>query len=453
MKRLLTAISLLTLTGLGVVSAPAPIPASMDREAEIKRRIRIDYSLTEEELYQKLNNSLNQLTRDEFNIWLREGSFDSQTFDGVRRFVGTSVSNLFWRRPELEARRRVPLERPAYLESLLGDARKVKAVAAKQKRSHVLPQLYDVSMTVTVDAIAVPAGEIIRAWLPVPRRTPFQEGLQFFESSSPIKVTADESSPIRSVYLEQPARADAQTEFKIRYQFMTHAVHFDLDPAKVRLINADDPALKPFLVEAPHVIFTDKIKALARQIVGKETNPLRQARAFHNWISTNVLYSFAREYSTLGNISDYCVTNRYGDCGQQGMLFIALCRLQGIPARWESGWYLFPGHKNIHDWTEIFIAPYGWMPVDPNFGGFAMRYGTRLSPAEREELRDFYFGGLDHYRLIANSDHAQTLSPPKKFWRSDDVDFQRGEVEWSGGNLYFDQTDYSLDVKVLPITR
>ena len=171
MKRLLTAISLLTLTGLGVVSAPAPIPASMDREAEIKRRIRIDYSLTEEELFQKLNNSLNQLTRDEFNIWLREGSFDSQTFDGVRRFVGTSVSNLFWRRPELEARRRVPLERPAYLESLLGDARKVKAVAAKQKRSHVLPQRYDVSMTVTVDAIAVPAGEIIRAWLPVPRRT------------------------------------------------------------------------------------------------------------------------------------------------------------------------------------------------------------------------------------------------------------------------------------------
>lgn len=453
MKHLLTAISLLTLTGWGVVAASAPIPPSMDRETEIKRRIRIDYSLTEEELFQKLNNSLDELTRDEFNSWLREGRFDSQTFDGVRRFVGTSVSNLFWRHPELEARRRVPLERPAYLVSLLGDARKVKAVAAEQKRSHVLPQLYDVSMTVTVDASVVPAGEIIRAWLPVPLRTPFQEGLKILESSSPVKVTADESSPIRSVYFEQPARGDTQTELKIRYQFMTHAVHFDLDPAKVRPINADDPALKPFLVEAPHVVFTDKIKALARQIVGKETNPLRQARAFYDWISTNVLYSFAREYSTLGNISDYCVTNRYGDCGQQGMLFITLCRLQGIPARWESGWYLFPGHKNIHDWTEIFIAPYGWVPVDPNFGGFAMRYGTSLSPAGREELRDFYFGGLDHYRLIANSDHAQTLSPPKKFWRSDDVDFQRGEVEWSGGNLYFDQTDYSLDVKVLPTTE
>ncbi|MBC8001415.1 MAG: transglutaminase domain-containing protein, partial [Opitutaceae bacterium] len=397
--------------------------------------------------------SLNQLTRGEFNGWLREGRFDSQTFDGVRHFVGTSVSNLFWRHPELEARRRVPLDRPAYLAALLAEARKVKAAATEQNRSDVLRQLYEVTMTVTVDRDAVRAGEIIRAWLPVPRRTSVQEGLQILETSSPVKAVADESSPIRSVYMEQPALAGAQTEFRIRYQFVTRAVRFDLDPSKVRSINPNDPALKPFLSEAPHVVFSGKIKYLAKQITGAETNPLRQARAFYDWISTNVLYSFAREYSTLGNISDDCVTNRWGDCGQQALLYITLCRSQGIPARWQSGWYLFPGHKNIHDWTEIFIAPYGWVPVDPNFGGFAMRYGTTLSQAEREELRDFYFAGLDHYRLIANSDHSQTLSPPKKFWRSDDVDFQRGEVEWRGGNLYFDQTDYSLDMQVLPVAQ
>ena len=438
---------------LGIVAEPVPIPASMDREIEIQRRLRIDYSLTEDELFQKLNNSINQLTHDEFNGWLREGHFDHQTFDGIRYFVGNSVSNLFWRHPELEARRRVPLDRPAYLASLLTEARKVKAAAAAGKCPDVLPQLYDVMMTVTVDAHAVPAGKIIRAWLPVPRRTPLQTGFQILESSSPIKTIADETSPIRSVYMERRAVAGAQTEFKIRYQFTTRAVHFDLDPNRVQPINPHDPELKPFLSEAPHVIFTDKIKALAKQIAGSETNSLRQACRFYDWISTHVLYSFAREYSTLENISDYCLTNRYGDCGQQALLFITLCRSQGIPARWQSGWYLFPGHKNIHDWTEIYLSPYGWVPVDVNFGGFAMRYGDCLTLAEREELRDFYFGGLDHFRLVANNDHAQILSPPRKFWRSDDVDFQRGEVEWSGGNLYFDETGYSLDVKLLPVAK
>jgi hypothetical protein len=30
--------------------------------------------------------------------------------------------------------------------------------------------------------------------------------------------------------------------------------------------------------------------------------------------------------------------------------------------------------------------------------------------------------------------------------RSEPVDFQRGEVEWRGGNLYFDKWDYHMEV-------
>jgi hypothetical protein len=31
------------------------------------------------------------------------------------------------------------------------------------------------------------------------------------------------------------------------------------------------------------------------------------------------------------------------------------------------------------------------------------------------------------------------------------VDSQRGEVEWAGGNLYFDRWDYSFEAQVLPM--
>ena len=87
--------------------------------------------------------------------------------------------------------------------------------------------------------------------------------------------------------------------------------------------------------------------------------------------------------------------------------------MNGIPARWQSGWNTFPGAKSIHDWSEIYIAPYGWIPVDPYMGIFAMRYATTLKPEQRLKIRDFYFGGLDQYRMIANSDHNQQLSTPK----------------------------------------
>ena len=268
-------------------------------------------------------------------------------------------------------------------------------------------------------------------------------------SSSRVKYLADEKSPIRSAYLEQVARLDKPTEFQVSFEYTIHCVAFPLQAARVKPANPEDPSLKPFLAEGPHVVFTDKIRELAGQILGEQTNSMLQAQALYNWVTEHIKYSYAREYSTLTNISDYCLEKGYGDCGQEALLFITLCRSQGIPARWQSGWHLVPGKLTIHDWTEIYLAPYGWVPVDPWAGIYAMRYCTSLKPEERREIRDFYFGGLDQYRMIANGDHNQQLQPPKNSFRSDDVDFQRGELESSDGNIYFDKYSYKLDAELL----
>ena len=37
----------------------------------------------------------------------------------------------------------------------------------------------------------------------------------------------------------------------------------------------------------------------------------------------------------------------------------------------------------------------------------------------------------------------------KKYPRSETVDFQRGDVEWEGGNLYFPQWSYHMDIDYL----
>ena len=85
-------------------------------------------------------------------------------------------------------------------------------------------------------------------------------------------------------------------------------------------------------------------------------------------------------------------------------------------------------------------------------GIFAMRYATSLTEAQRRELRDFYFGGLDQYRMAANSDHSQSLNPPKQSMRSDNVDFQRGELETGRQNIYFDQYSWDLKWKEVPLS-
>lgn len=425
--------------------------ASDRKQLEFERdrleRIRKDYPFTKAKLFERLQQSVRGLTEKEFEQWIAEGRFDSRAIDGEQRFMVSSVSNLFFRYAELNPRRLPPKDTTRHDQASLETCRSIRAAAGKEKRPYVLPKRFHATMTVTVEADAVPEGEQIRAWLPIPREYPFQTGFNLLKASSPPRHVDEPSSTIRAIQLEQPAAKDNTTKFEIEYEYTIYGVSFDVRPENVTPINVKDPALKPFLAEAPHIVFTPKLRALSERLAGGETNAAVKAKKFYDWIAEDIKYSYALEYSTIRNISDYCLTQGYGDCGQEALLFMTLCRLNGVPARWQSGWNTFPGAKTIHDWCEIYLEPYGWMPVDPYKGIYAMRYANTLTPAQKREVRDFYFGGLDYYRMAANSDHSQPLNPPKNSFRSDDVDFQRGELEWGTNNLYFDQYDYRLEVK------
>jgi transglutaminase-like putative cysteine protease len=418
----------------------------LEFQREVLQRIKHDYSLNQDELFRKLTASLKDATRQEFEQWLAQGWFDGRSIDGQTYYVDVSVKNLYFRHPELKSRRLDGKDDTPEQKGRLEICRAIKAAARQEGKPYVLPHPFVCTMTVTASREAAPAGQIIRAWLPIPRQCASQDGFKLDGNSCPVVSIAPENSPIRSVCLEQPAAANGPTKFEITYSYTARGVFFDLKPETIGATDLNDPTLAKFVAEAPHVVFTDQIKKLAREIVGPETNSMLQAKAFYDWIGGNIQYSFAREYSTLTNISDYCLSHRYGDCGQEALLFITLCRSQGIPARWQTGWDTYPGFKDIHDWTEIYLAPYGWVPVDPWAGIYAAQYCTALTGGERRELHDFYFGGLDYYRMAANGDHSVELDPPKKSARSDDVDFQRGELEWDGGNIYFDNYSYKLNV-------
>jgi transglutaminase-like putative cysteine protease len=426
---------------------------TLEFEMDRLERIKKDFPYTKDALFAELKKSVKGLSRTEFDQWIDQDRFDSRDFDGQRHYMSASVSNLYFRYPELLPRR-IGYKDPTPLQKAMWEACvAIKQASQLEKKPYVLPKRFHVTMTVSALPNAAPPGEMVRAWLPVPRRYPFQEGFELTSASSPIQHLDDEESPIRAIYLEQPAKKNKPTTFKLDYNFTVHGVWFDLKPDAVPLIKPADPSVQPFTREAPHVVFSPEMRALSAQIVGSEPNPCRKAKALYDWIAKDIKYSYAIEYSTIRNISEYCHTHGYGDCGQEGLLFITLCRLNGIPARWQSGWNLFPGATTIHDWTEIYLEPYGWVPVDPYMGIYAMRYGITLSPDQRRELRDFYFGGLDQFRMAANSDHNQSLNPPKASMRSDTVDFQRGELEATSKNIYFDQFTYDLkwkEIKLAP---
>ncbi len=420
---------------------------ALEFEIERLRRVRLDYSLTESELYLSLKQNITRLAHKEFKRWISERRFDDRIIDDTLRFVNTSVSNLFFRYPELNKRRVPPVDKSTFHRRLLETCLAIEKAAEKNGAPYVLPKKFQMTMTLTVDSSAITSGDTLRAWLPIPRLFPYQKDFVLDSAKPKPTYIANQNSPIRSIYFQQIAAETAPLFFMIKYTYKTFGVHFDLNPDSVKPYNKSNPIFAKYTAEGPNIVFTKKIRRLSDRICGKTTNPLLKAKKIYNWISMSIKYSFAREYSTIGNISDYCLSKRYGDCGQEALLFITLCRYNGIPARWQSGWFTFPVNQNIHDWTEIFIEPYGWIPVDPYMGILATQYMNDLTKAEQKNIRDFYFGGLDQYRMAANSDNNQVLTPSKKYFRSDNVDFQRGEVESNRENIYFNLFKYNLKVE------
>lgn len=432
----------------GKISAELERALSWDKEK--LRRIRIDYHLTREDLLAELRKRVADFREEELATWEREGKLDRRLIDGEMRYLYASVSNLFWRYPELRARQLPKPERAKEERDLYVLLRQILDARQSTADRFVLPQRFRCTHVVQVKADAVPPGKVVHCWIPYPRAFPFQCDIRLVSSDPPLSWLDEPESPIRSAYLEKAAEPGKPTVFRVTYEYTSYATVNVLDPNRVAPYDTTSPLYRYYTAERPpHIVFTKEMRALSDRVVGREKNPLRIARAIYDWVVENLLYSYAHEYSTLSNISQFVLEHRYGDCGQKALFYMTLCRLNGIPARWQSGWVIRPGSKSIHDWCEIYIPPYGWIPVDPDRGAWAHHYLTTLAPEEKQTVVDFFFGNLDQFRMAANCDHQAELYPPKQSFRSDDVDFQRAELECDGQNLYFDQFDYDLEVELL----
>ena len=96
------------------------------------------------------------------------------------------------------------------------------------------------------------------------------------------------------------------------------------------------------------------------------------------------------------------------------------------------------GSCGMHDWGEIYYEGIGWVPID-------MSYGKMKS--DDPVVRDIYKSGLDQYRLVINDSIGRPLFIPKKYFRSEPVDLQAGEIETKDGNLYFNKWNFEMTVE------
>ncbi len=272
-------------------------------------------------------------------------------------------------------------------------------------------------------SVPVPAGaKEVRVWFPLPRAEDGQTITDLKVEAPAGWKEASDNQGNRYVYAAVASPGDkvaVKTTFKVERKEQRASV----DPAATRPMNdAEKKQYAPWLGSDKHVVIDDKIQKLAAEIRGDETNPLKVARRLYDWTLVNVEYWVKDpskwKASPVGS-SDYCLTNRTGNCTDFHSLWTALARAAGIPTRMKYGSLFKPSldgqdkDASYHCWPESWFPGIGWVPNDVAVADiFVAPITLDANNTERvtlttangykgpdQALVDYYFGNLDPRRV------------------------------------------------------
>ena len=112
------------------------------------------------------------------------------------------------------------------------------------------------------------------------------------------------------------------------------------------------------------------IAAVAKQLKSEYANPYQYAQAAYNFVTDHMTY--LEPNSVPFTAADSLLAGQ-GQCQHYAILFVALCRAGGIPARVASGNVGLSldsdsESRGLHAWGEFLLPGVGWIPADTTWG-------------------------------------------------------------------------------------
>ena len=164
--------------------------------------------------------------------------------------------------------------------------------------------------------------------------------------------------------------------YDLPYGFMDLRAALEPEP----LIQSDDERIirRAREITARRAQWSQSPKTVARQLT----------TSVHAMLEKKITFSVPNAVQVLETLQ--------GDCNEHTVLYVALARSLGLPARTAVGLVYLEGSFFYHAWPEVWLGE--WVAVDPTFGQY---------PADAAHIR-FVIGGLaqqvEIVRLIGNLD-------------------------------------------------
>lgn len=430
-----------------------PIPEIMKErlriEKEILARMPQEYPYSKAEAMEELRKNFRDFKEKEFHELLLDGAFEWIYLNGEMRLKDDFIANLIKTRENLTDR----VLDESKIAGKWENFRMLDAAVEKMKSQDEVKCRFRIRNTVSIHPDKERPGKWVQVQMPLPLEYSQVTDFKLISSSPEGAKMAPNRCAQRTICFE--GVYPAGQKFVVEYEFETTMRYWDWKMAmedgavygaqwrekkmeeEQEMAGAAQmtaasiqprPTAADLSEQLPHIAFTPYLKSIVAEAIGEETDPLKKAKKIYDYITTKVMYSFVRSYFLIPQHVNYISTGMKGDCGLQALLFIAMCRIAGIPARWQSGLYTNPLTIGSHDWALFYLEEYGWLYADCSFGGAAYRAGDL-------KRWEFYFGNLEPYRMPAACEYQADFCFAKQYLRSDPYDNQNGEVEYEDAGL------------------
>ena len=257
------------------------------------------------------------------------------------------------------------------------------------KKVYLVQYSADVSDVMTTDV------STITLRCPVPVTSPWQPALEFTEIM-PVPVLQNYQNCIIH-QITKNRNNSPKSVFRQTFAVSVCEINTDVKVSGVGAYKNMNQALYEKYTKADEVVVSEanEIVALAAEITGKETNAYKKAQMIYNYMLD--------KYSVLEKVRNNdadpleLLKSTEGDAYDYAVIFASLARAAGIPALIDSGILIGQDlSTQAHWWNEIYLAGFGWLPVDVALGDYLdyKRWPDNIESAQ------YYFGNLDSHHIV-----------------------------------------------------
>jgi len=273
-------------------------------------------------------------------------------------------------------------------------------------------------ITMDFDLSRHQTGRETSLWIPYPTSDGAQDisKVRLDGDYAEAAVYTDKVFKTPMLYARWPKDARSR---KLSFSFEARRMEIDRGELPVTEAAWDPADYAPYLAPTRLGPIDGEVKKIADAITRGKTGVPAKARAIYDWTVENTYRNPGTRGCGLGDVYRL-LQDPGGKCADISSIFVALARAAGIPARDVFGIRM---GKNVtqditgwqHCWAEFYLPGYGWVPVDPaDVRKKMLIENLRIDDPKTAEYREYFWGGIDPYRIRLSEGRDLTLNPAQQ---------------------------------------